>query len=312
MVTRTHTASRAARLALRESSILPRRAPRLALALLLASCAAGCRAKPPEPAAYGTAAPAAEAPAVPLVSANASRPTTAPVPTYGYEIVEAFPHDPQAFTQGLVFLQGIFLEGTGLNGRSSLRKVDPATGRVREQIDLASEYFGEGVAVLGGKVYQLTWQNHVGFIYDLATFAKTGEFAYPGEGWGLTTDGTSLILSDGTADLRFIDPATFKVTRTIRVFDHSGQPLANLNELEFIRGEIYANVWRTSYVVRIDPADGRLAGVIDFAGLLPAPDRTPTTDVLNGIAYDAANDRLFVTGKNWPKLFEVRLVPRQP
>ncbi len=241
---------------------------------------------------------------------SAVAPATAPVPTFGYEIVNTFPHDPAAFTQGLIYLKGILLESTGLNGRSSLRKVDLETGHVREKIDISSEYFGEGMTVLDGKLYQLTWQNRVGFIYDLQTLERRGEFSYEGEGWGLTTDGASLILSDGTNEIRFLDPATFKVTRTIRVFDRSGQPLVRLNELEFVRGEIYANIWQTSYVARIDPASGRLTGVIDFAGLLPPEERAPNTDVLNGIAYDAAGDRLFITGKNWPKLFEVSLVAR--
>ena len=172
--------------------------------------------------------------------------------------------------------------------------------------DRLSRYFAEGMTVLGGKIYQLTWQSQKGFVYDLATFALEREFTYTGEGWGLTTDGHSLILSDGTHQIRFIDPATYKVTRTLGV-QRDGQPLRLLNELEFIRGEIYANIWQSQSIARIDPATGRLLGVIDCFGLLPAADRTPGTDVLNGIAYDAAADRLFLTGKNWPKLFEVRL-----
>lgn len=236
--------------------------------------------------------------------------TASPVPTYGYEIVNTFPHDRAAFTQGLIYLKGILLESTGLNGRSSLRKVDLATGRVREEIDLPGEYFAEGMTVLGDQIYQLTWQNHVGFVYDLTTLQRLRTFSYTGEGWGLTTDGTSLILSDGSHELRFLDPKTFEVARTIQVFDRSGAPLRQLNELEYVRGEIFANIWQTPYVARIDPATGRLLGVVDFTGLLPRADYRADTDVLNGIAYDAPTDRLFVTGKNWPKLFEVRLTPR--
>ena len=233
-----------------------------------------------------------------------------PVPTYGYQIINTWPHDLEAFTQGLVYLKGIFLESTGLKGRSSLRKVDVQSGRVRQEVRLSSEYFGEGMTVLGSKIFQLTWQNHIGFVYDLDGFTKIGDFAYTGEGWGLTTDGQSLIMSDGTHELKFLDPQTFQVIRTIRVYNAEGKPQTQLNELEFIDGEIFANVWQTPYVVRIDPKDGALLGVIDFTGLLSPADHGPTTDVLNGIAYDSASHRIFVTGKNWPKMFEVQLTPR--
>lgn len=226
--------------------------------------------------------------------------------SYGYQVVNTFPHDRGAFTEGLVYLQGVLFEGTGLNGSSTLRQVDLRTGKVLRQISIPGEYFGEGIAILGGKIYQLTWQSHKGFVYDLATFAKLGEFTYTGEGWGLTTDGKVLIMSDGTNRIRFIDPADFHVIRSIAV-DLAGKPLANLNELEWVKGEIYANVWQTPKVVRIDPADGKLTGMIDFSGLLELADFDAHTDVLNGIAYDADGDRLFVTGKDWPKLFEVKL-----
>ncbi len=235
--------------------------------------------------------------------------TTAAAKAATYEVVATYPHDPTAFTQGLVYLDGHLLESTGLNGQSTLRRVELTTGRVLQQVRLPAHYFAEGMTVLGGKIYQLTWQSQKGFVYDLATFVLEKEFTYTGEGWGLTTDGRSLILSDGTDQIRFLDPATFQVTRTVSV-TRDGQPLRLLNELEFIRGEIFANIWQSNTVARIDPATGRLTGVIDFFGLLPAADRTAHTDVLNGIAYDAATDRLFVTGKNWPKLFEVRLKPR--
>jgi glutamine cyclotransferase len=233
----------------------------------------------------------------------------ASVPNFGYEVVNTFPHDRGAFTEGLVYLQGALFESTGLNGSSTLRQVDLRSGRVAHQISLSPAYFGEGIAILHQKIYQLTWQAHLGFIYDLTTFAKVGEFAYTGEGWGLTTDGKALIMSDGTNQLRFIDAADFHVIRTISV-ELGGKPLANLNELEFIKGEIYANVWQTPILVRIDPADGKLVGTVDLTGLLPVSDYDPHTDVLNGIAYDPDGDRLFVTGKCWPKLFEIRLRPK--
>ena len=235
----------------------------------------------------------------------------APLVTSSYEVVHTFPHDPAAFTQGLVFLDGDLLESTGLNGKSTLRRVELSTGRILRDVRVPAEYFAEGMTVLGGKIYQLTWKNQKGFVYDLATFTLEKEFSYAGEGWGLTTDGQSLILSDGTHQLRFLDPVTFKVTRTMSVL-RDGQPLRLLNELEFIRGEIYANIWQSHTVARIAPSTGHVMGLIDFFGLLPDADRTADTDVLNGLAYDAATDRLFVTGKHWPKLFEVRLKPARP
>jgi glutamine cyclotransferase len=230
----------------------------------------------------------------------------AEIPIYTYEIINTYPHDPGAFTQGLVFLDGALLESTGLNGQSSLRKVDLETGRVLKRAEVPAQYFAEGLAVLGDKLFQLTWQNHKGFVYNLESFQLEKEFTYDGEGWGLTTDGHWLILSDGTDQIRFLDPVTFEVKQTIHVLDR-GRSVDRLNELEYINGEIYANIWGANYVVRIDPATGRIKGVIDFTGLLAPQDRTIDTDVLNGIAYDAKEDRLFITGKRWPKLFEVRL-----
>ena len=234
---------------------------------------------------------------------------TARIPIYSYAIVHVYPHDPSAFTQGLVFLDGALLESTGLNGQSTLRKVELKTGRVLKEVKVSAQYFAEGLAVLGDRVFQLTWQNHKGFVYDLESFRLEKEFTYDGEGWGLTTDGHWLILSDGTDHIRFLDPATFEVKRTIRVRCQN-RPLDRLNELEYIKGEIFANIWGADYVVRIDPATGKVTGVIDFTHLLAAQDRSVDTDVLNGIAYDAAADRLFVTGKRWPKLFEVCLKPK--
>jgi len=243
------------------------------------------------------------------MAAETSTPTQAAsprVPVYSYEVINTWPHDRDAYTQGLVFLNGALIESTGLNGRSTLRKVDLNTGRVVKQVQVPAEYFAEGIAVLNGKIFQLTWQNGKGFVYDLETFHLEKEFAFAGEGWGLATDGKSLILSDGTEQIRFLDPVTFEVNRTLQVHAQ-GQPVKWLNELEYIKGEIFANVWQTDVVARIDPATGRVIGIIDFRGLLAPNDRAPDTDVLNGIAYDAEGDRLFVTGKRWPNLFEVRL-----
>jgi len=247
---------------------------------------------------------AAGSPPPPSAAADAA------FPVYTYEVVNAWPHDPEAFTEGLIYLKGILLESTGLKGHSTLRKVDLQTGRVLQQVPLAAQYFGEGMTVLGDKIYQLTWQNQTGFVYDLDGMSLEREFAFTGEGWGLTTDGRSLIMSDGTNRIRFIDPVTFKVTRTIGVFNH-GAPLNSLNELEYVKGELFANIWQTQSVVRIDPATGKILGMVDFSGLPLPADFDRITNVLNGIAYDAAGDRLFVTGKNWPKLFEVRLKPRE-
>lgn len=232
---------------------------------------------------------------------NAARPAN-----YSYEVVKTWPHDRMAFTQGLVVHGESFLESTGLNGQSSLREVERKTGRVLKQISLPAEFFGEGLAVLNGRAYQLTWRNRRGFVYNADTFRREGEFAYEGEGWGLTTDGQALILSDGTHRIRFLDPKTFKVLRTIEVMAE-GKPVDRLNELEWIKGEIFANVWVTNRVVRIDPGSGRVRGVIDFNGLLDPSERRADTEMLNGIAYDAKADRLFITGKRWPKIFEVRL-----
>jgi glutaminyl-peptide cyclotransferase len=225
---------------------------------------------------------------------------------YTYEIVNAFPHDRGAFTQGLVYLDGFFLESTGLNGESSLRKTDLKTGRIAKEVKLPEQYFAEGLALLAGKLFQLTWRNQKAFVYDPGDFKLEREFTYAGEGWGLTTDGVSLIMSDGTSQIRFLDPATFAERRRINV-RLNARPVDRLNELEYVKGAILANVWGSDDVVRIDPATGRVTAVIDFSGLLSAQDRDENTEVLNGIAYDATGDRLFVTGKRWPKIFEVRL-----
>lgn len=230
----------------------------------------------------------------------------APVPVYGYEIVNVYPHDPHAFTQGLVYENGYLYESTGQHGESSLRKVELQTGKVMQRRDVEERYFAEGLALFQGKLFQLTWQDNKGFIYDPETFTPQGEFNYSGEGWGLTHDDKSLILSDGSNELRFLDPKTFQVERTIRVYEKD-QRLSELNELEYVKGEIFANIWQQDRVARINPASGKLLGIIDLSGLLPQQDHLPNTDVLNGIAYDAAQDRLFITGKYWPKLFEIKL-----
>jgi len=228
------------------------------------------------------------------------------VPRYGYEIVNTWPHDHEAYTQGLVFHEGNLLESTGQEGRSSLRRVEPETGKILQKISVPRPYFAEGITLLKGKIYQLTWQHQLGFIYDAESFEKLGEFSYRSEGWGLTNDGRSLIMSDGTNRIRFLDPDSFQVNRTISVLDGS-TPVASLNELEYVHGEIYANIWHKDLVVRIEPQSGRVVGWIDLAGLRALSEAGDNEAVLNGIAYDERNDRLFVTGKLWPKLFEIRV-----
>ncbi|MGA3129370.1 MAG: glutaminyl-peptide cyclotransferase [Terracidiphilus sp.] len=228
-----------------------------------------------------------------------------------YRIVQTYPHDPRAYTQGLVFVDGHLYESTGLNGRSSLRMDDLATGRVLQSAPVAEQYFAEGLAAWGSTLVQLTWQSHVAFVYDRFTFRLLRTLHYNCDGWGLTADSKNLILSDGTAEIRFFDPATFRELRHIDVKDR-GQPVTQLNELEYIHGQIYANVWHTDRIARISPATGQVLGWIDLAGLLPDSDRSDPEAVLNGIAYDPAHDRLFVTGKLWPKLFEIKIVPAKP
>jgi glutamine cyclotransferase len=228
------------------------------------------------------------------------------VPLVGYEVVQTFPHDKTAFTQGLNFHEGSLVESTGLVGLSTLRRVELQTGRVLQVTYVPAPNFAEGMTILDGKIYQLNLNGGRGFVYDLTTLEKTGEFPYEGEGWGLTNDGQSLLLSDGTNVIRVIDPNTFKVQRTITV-TRAGKPLERLNELEYVKGEILANVWQSDGIARIDPKDGRVTGWIDLSALTATGDKTNRDAVLNGIAYDAAGDRLFVTGKLWPKLFEIRL-----
>ena len=230
-------------------------------------------------------------------------------PRYGFAVVHVFPHDPGAFTQGLEFHDGFLYEGTGIEGRSTLRQVDLESGKVLQEVQLASKYFGEGITVLNGRVVEVTWQSHAGYVYDQRSFRLLRNFSYPGEGWGLANDGRQVYLSDGTSAIRCLNPDNLQEERRFTVHD-GGREVQALNELEWVRGELYANVWQTDEIARISPSDGRVLGWIDLSGLLRPQDRTPDTDVLNGIAYDAGSDRLFVTGKLWPKLFEIRLVGR--
>jgi glutaminyl-peptide cyclotransferase len=227
-------------------------------------------------------------------------------PKYSYEVVHVYPHDPEAFTQGLTFRDGKLLESTGQEGRSSLRSVDLDSGQVLKKVDVAPQYFAEGITVMNGKVYQLTWQHHIGFIYNYQTFERIGQFSYEGEGWGLTNDGRSLILSDGSNRLRFLDPDTFRVTRTIAVTD-AGKPVNQLNELEYIQGEIFANIWHDQRIVSINPQTGAVTSWIDCSGLISQGETPDQEAVLNGIAFDQNSGRLFVTGKLWPKLFEIKI-----
>ena len=249
-------------------------------------------------AAHGTARPA--------LLAQAATARKAAVPVSSYKVVKVYPHDRTAFTQGLVYLDGVLYEGTGLNGQSSIRKVRLETGEVLQRAPLDERYFGEGIVVWGQSLIQLTWQAEKGFVYDLATFKQIKTFPYTGEGWGLTHDDTRIIMSDGSSALRFLDPVTLKETGRITVKEGS-HPVDRLNELEYVKGEILANVWTTNRLARVSPKTGQVIGWIDLSGLLDKQDAVGV-DVLNGIAYDAKGDRLFVTGKLWPKLFEIRLV----
>ncbi|HEY3836345.1 MAG TPA: glutaminyl-peptide cyclotransferase [Bryobacteraceae bacterium] len=232
---------------------------------------------------------------------------SAQVPGYTYKVVHTYPHDPTAFTQGLEYHDGVLYEGTGLEGHSQLRKVALESGKVLQSIPLDGKYFGEGITVLNHHILELTWQARRGFVYEQGTFKLLQTFEYPGEGWGLTNDGKQIFMSDGTAEIRCWDPASLHETRRFMVHD-GAQPVNELNELECVRGEIYANVWQTDRIARISPKDGSVVGWINLPGLLTPEEKAHGADVLNGIAYDAAHDRLFVTGKLWPKLFEIKLV----
>ncbi len=246
----------------------------------------------------------------PVTHAAPAGAATEAIPVYGVQVVRTTPHDVNAFTEGLFFLHGWFYESTGLDGHSTVRKVKPETGQVVERANLPPDMFGEGIVAWKGNLIGLTWKAQVGYVLDLDSFETKGQFGYPGEGWGLTHNDTEIVMSDGTADIRFLNPDTLIETHRIHV-TAQGKPVDQLNELEWVDGEIYANIWQADRIARIDPRTGNVVGWIDCKGLLPMKDFTPGhTDVLNGIAYDPATKRLWVTGKFWPKVFEIRLVKR--
>jgi len=240
----------------------------------------------------------AQAPAIP--------PPGSKTPVSGYTVVRTYPHDPKAFTQGLEYHDGFLYEGTGLKGQSAIRKVELETGRVVQEEKINPAYFGEGITLTAGKLFELTWQTRTGFVYDAKTFKLIRNFGYFGEGWGLTHDDTGLVMSDGTSTLRFLELTRFTERRRLKVID-TGVPVPNLNEVEMVKGEIWANVWQTDYIARISPRDGRVLAWINLKGLLSPAVAKTKVDVLNGIAYDQANDRIFVTGKLWPMLFEIKV-----
>jgi glutamine cyclotransferase len=250
-----------------------------------------------------------------IVNANKK---SASILKYGYEVVKSYPHDGKAFTQGLVFHDGFLYEGTGEYDESTLRKVDLATGKVLQKHDLPGEVFGEGITILGGEIYQFSWRNRTGWVYSVDDLKLLREFTYQGEGWGMTNDGTNIYMSDGTHVIRVVNPADFETVRTIAVKDEAGRLLMKLNELEWVKGEIWANIWHSeeigkpNHIARIDPATGQLLGWIDLGGISPEDqnDEDESENTLNGIAYDASADRIFVTGKNWKKLYEIKVVPK--
>jgi glutaminyl-peptide cyclotransferase len=247
----------------------------------------------------------------------ASEPAPAGIPEYTYQVVHVYPHDRGAFTEGLFYKDGFPYEATGLEGESDIRKVKLETGEVLQRHSISEDYFGEGIVAANGKLFEMTYKTEVGFIYDFNTFAPLGQYHYKGQGWSYTTDGKQIYM-DGARDvnaeqsdpeIHILNPENLQETGVIHV-TADGAPVKNLNELEWVKGEIYANIWQTDRIARIDPKTGRVVGWIDMSGILPQSDRTTETDVLNGIAYDAQGDRLFVTGKKWPKLFEIKLVKK--
>ncbi len=283
-------------------------------AVLVAISVSGCGGSPPKPAATPLPTPApvsTPAPEQVIVSpvSPAATPTSAVAQKYTYTVVNTYPHDRAAFTQGLVFDEaGQLYEGTGLYGKSSLRKVDLQTGDALQQSNLAPNRFGEGITIWGDKIIQLTWKSGAGYVYDKESFELLRQFHYPTEGWGITRDDEKLIMSDGSSTLYFWDPETLAEIGRVTVFDENG-PVIRLNELEYVNGEVWANVWQTSRIARINPQTGRVTGWIDMRGLLTAADRSQPVDVLNGIVFNAQTGQLFVTGKLWPKLFEIEVIP---
>jgi glutamine cyclotransferase len=252
------------------------------------------------------------APLLTLSAAAQAAPATpakTATPVYGYQIVRTYPHDAGAFTQGLLYLDGFLYESTGQIGESTLRKVSLADGRVLKSVNIPRPHFGEGIVDWGSQILSITWQSGLGFRWDRESFRKLGEFRYSGEGWGLAQNGREIIMSDGTSELRFLDPRTLAERRRVKV-TFNGRPVANLNELEWVKGEIFANVWQTEFIARIDPQNGNVIGLIDLRGLQKQAGQAGPDNVLNGIAYDARRDRLFVTGKRWPRLYEIKLTPR--
>jgi glutamine cyclotransferase len=244
---------------------------------------------------------------VTVLPTRAQKMQSHPVPEYGFKVLHVYPHDPQAFTQGLVYHKGFFYEGTGIKGKSSLRKVKLETGEVVQRFDISPSYFGEGIAILGNRIIQLTWTSHKAFVYNLSDFQLIGQFPYEGEGWGLASDGVDLYLSDGSAQIRVLDGKTYKEKRRITV--HDGEtPVTELNELEIVNGQIFANIWHSDRIARISPKTGQVVGWIDLSGLLSPMYKLDKEAVLNGIAWDAAGKRLFVTGKLWPQIFEIQLM----
>jgi glutaminyl-peptide cyclotransferase len=236
-----------------------------------------------------------------------SRASANNAPTYGYKVVATYPHSTDNYTEGFFYLDGMFYEGTGIKGRSAILVIDPKTGKTLQHRNLPAEYFGEGIVDWGPNIYEWTWTSHICFVYDRFSLQPVKQFTYTGEGWGMTRTAKELITSDGTATLRFRDPNTFQETRHILVKDGS-KLIDQLNELEFIKGEIYANIWHSDRIARISPRDGHVIAWIDLTGLLPSNQMIDAESVLNGIAYDAQHDRLFVTGKQWPAVFEIKIV----
>jgi len=264
----------------------------------VAGCLTACQEKPQDEARVEAVA---EARKVPEWKAH---------PMLGYEVIREFPHDSEAFTQGLLLSQGQWIESTGGYGTTSIRRVERESGKVLMKTHLPAEFFGEGAAEMDGKIYQLTWMSQQGFVYDAKTLQRLADFQYQGEGWGLTNDASSLIMSNGSDRLRYLDPKTFHVWRELPV-RINGEPLSRLNELEFIEGEIFANFWHKQQIMRIDPKDGNVIGVIDLTGIDAKEKKRDREHVLNGIAYDTKTKEMFVTGKGWPKIYQIRLVPKK-